>query len=127
MSPESMSAEGIIRARSRLVAALALGLLAPGVTSGAPARAQEASFTLVISGNKFDKAELEVPANQRLVLVVKNQDKTAEEFESNDLRVEKVIPPGKEIRLTVGPLQPGRYYFFGDYHEATANGHIVAK
>lgn len=114
-----MTRGGMAR-RALLLAGLAL--LAAG-----PARAQEAAYTLTIAGNRFDKAELVVPANKRIVLVVKNTDKTPEEFESNDLRVEKVIAPGKEIRLTVGPLEPGRYYFFGDYHEATANGYLVAK
>ncbi|MCC7047754.1 MAG: cupredoxin domain-containing protein [Alphaproteobacteria bacterium] len=106
--------------RALLLAGLAL--LAAG-----PAQGQDAAYTLTIAGNRFDKAELLVPANTRIVLVVKNTDKTPEEFESNDLRVEKVIPPGKEIRLTIGPLEPWRYYFFGDYHEATANGFLVAK
>lgn len=111
--------------RALLAAFLTMIAIAPGLV--APARAQDATFTLTIANNRFDQAELAVPANKKFVLVVKNTDKTPEEFESNDLRVEKVIPPGKQIRLTLGPLEPGRYRYFGDYHEDTANGFLVAK
>lgn len=111
--------------RAFLSAMLSAALLAGG---GLPARAQEMPvFTLTLKGNRFDKAEIVVPANTRLVLLIKNQDATPEEFESHDLRVEKIVPAGKEIRLTVGPLKPGRYRFFGDYHEDTANGFLIAQ
>lgn len=92
-----------------------------------PAFAQDTTFTLTLANNRFDKAELTVPANKKIVLVIKNTDKTPEEFESNDLRVEKVVAPGKEIRLTVGPLEPGSYVYFGDYHQDTAKGVLIAK
>jgi len=113
--------------RLKLTALLALAAGALGAALPAPVHAQDATYTLVISGNKFDKEELEVPAGKRFVLVVKNMDKTAEEFESNDLRLEKVVAGGKEIKLNVGPLTPGRYFYFGDYHEDTAKGYLVAK
>jgi hypothetical protein len=38
-----------------------------------------------------------------------------------------VIQGGKETSLYVGPLQPGRYEFFGDYNPKTARGFIVVK
>jgi hypothetical protein len=89
--------------------------------------AQAPVFTLTLSGNKFDKSELKVPANTRFVIVVKNEDATVEEFESNDLKVEKIVPAKGEIRVNVGPLKPGRYKFVGEFHEATANGVVVAE
>ena len=34
---------------------------------------------------------------------------------------------GDEITVYIGPLRPGRYEFFGDFHPDTARGHIVVK
>ena len=66
-------------------------------------------------------------AGKKLVLIVKNLDGKAEEFESKDLKLEKIVAAGKEIRLNVGPLKPGEYKFVGEYHEKTAKGVLVAK
>jgi plastocyanin len=82
---------------------------------------------LVIRNNRFEPAELKVPAGQRVKLTVHNQDSTAEEFESHSLNREKIIPPGAKAVVYVGPLKPGRYDFFGEYHEATAKGVLVAE
>ena len=89
--------------------------------------AADAEALLVIKGNRFEPAELRVPAGQRVKLVVHNQDSSAEEFESHDLNREKVVPPGAKTTVYIGPLKPGRYSYFGDYHPATAKGVIVAE
>ena len=122
-------ARGVARAKAA-AAAGALAALALSLSVGAAdrARAQDTQvFTLVITNNRFDVEELVVPAGKRFELVIRNQDATPEEFESSDMRVEKAVPGRGELRLTVGPLDAGRYYFFGDYHEATAKGYVVAK
>jgi uncharacterized protein (DUF58 family) len=103
---------------------LAAALCAAGA---AAARADEPSFSLTIKNHQFEPTELEVPANTKVKLVVKNADPTPEEFESHDLKREKVIQGGKETSLYVGPLRPGRYEFFGDYNPKTARGFIVVK
>ena len=66
-------------------------------------------------------------AGASFVLVITNKDKGPEEFESHDLRIEKVIPAGKTIRLKMPALKPGIYGFVGEYHEKTAKGQIVAE
>lgn len=91
------------------------------------AQAADPVFTIVIKNHKFEPARLDVPAGQKIQLVVKNMDATAEEFESSDLKREKVIAPGKEVTISVGPLKAGTYRFVGEYHEATAKGELVAK
>ena len=93
----------------------------------APATAQDLSFTLTIRDHRFDPQELSVPAGRKFRLVVKNLDATAEEFESHDLKREKVIPGKSEATLTLGPLKPGTYKFVGEFNEKTANGRIIAK
>jgi hypothetical protein len=56
-----------------------------------------------------------------------NSDDTPEEFESNSLKVEKVIPGGSKATVRIGPLKPGRYDFFGEFHEDTAKGVVIAE
>lgn len=89
--------------------------------------AADAEFKLVISEHRFEPAEIEVPANTKVKLVIENRDATAEEFESHELNREKVIPPKSTATVWVGPLKPGRYPFFGEFHEKTAQGALVAK
>jgi plastocyanin len=97
------------------------------LAAGTPAAAQEPTYTLVIKDHKFQPTEIEVPAGQKIALLVKNDDPTPEEFESVQLRREKVVPGGEQITVYIGPLKPGKYEFFGDFNPATARGHIVVK
>jgi hypothetical protein len=92
-----------------------------------PASAAELEVLLVIKNHRFEPAQLKVPAGQRLKLVVHNQDATPEEFESHDLNREKIVPAGAKVSLFIGPLKPGRYAFFGEFNEATAQGAVVAE
>ena len=94
---------------------------------GTSAAAQEPAYTLVIKDHKFQPTEIEIPAGQKIALTVKNNDPTPEEFESIELRREKVVPGGEQITVYIGPLKPGRYEFFGDFNPTTARGHIVVK
>ena len=109
------------RSFAPLLAALALAV------AGHAALAAEPEVALVIKNNRFEPAELKVPAGQRVKLVVHNQDGTPEEFESHELNREKVIPGGAKATIFIGPLKPGRYPFYGEYHEATAKGTVVAE
>jgi plastocyanin len=110
-------------ARSLAIAATlcAMALAATPASSAAP------ETTLVIKDHRFEPAEVKVPANTRVRLVVHNQDASAEEFESHALKVEKVIAGGAKASIFVGPLKPGRYEFVGEFHEATAKGVLVAE
>ena len=105
----------------KFVAVAALALLS------APAFAQDATVQLTLKDHKFAPAEVEAPANKPLVLEISNQDSAAAEFESKELRVEKVAPAGGKATVRVRALKPGRYKFFDDYHESTAQGVLVVK
>lgn len=105
----------------------ALLTLALVLATGAGARAQEPAYMLVIKDHRFEPTEIAIPAGQKIALTVKNNDPTPEEFESTELRREKVVPGGEEIIVYIGPLRPGKYEFFGDFNPQTARGHIVAK
>lgn len=82
---------------------------------------------LTIKDHQFSPAELKVPAGKKVKLVVSNLDSTPEEFESHQLNREKVIGGHAKSTIYVGPLTPGRYAFFGEFHENTARGVIVAE
>jgi len=89
--------------------------------------AQDHEARLVIRDHKFEPAELSVPAGQKFKLLVENQDATPEEFESNELNREKVVVGKGTITIFLGPLDAGRYPFFGDFHQETAQGVLIAK
>ncbi len=91
------------------------------------ARAVDPEVQLIIRNHRFEPAELKVPAGQRIKLVVHNQDKTPEEFESKTLKSEKVIPGGAKASVFIGPLKPGRYPFAGEFNEDTAQGAVIAE
>ncbi|MBE0627398.1 MAG: cupredoxin domain-containing protein [Burkholderiales bacterium] len=109
-------------------AAIPLLLIALG--AGLPfheAAAAGDTFTIAIKDHRFDPSELEVPAGKKLKLVIKNLDATPEEFESHELKREKIIAAKGQATINIGPLKPGTYKFVGEFHESTAQGRIVAK
>ncbi len=53
--------------------------------------------------------------------------RTAEEFDSTALKVEKVVAGNSSGNVRIRALAPGRYPFMGEYHSATAQGVVVAK
>jgi plastocyanin len=98
-------------------------LAALGISSQALAE----EFSLTIRDHRFEPAELQVPAGEAFTLSVSNQDASPEEFESDDLDIEKVIAGGQSAVIKLEPLDAGRYEFYGEYHEDSAKGAIVAK
>ena len=93
----------------------------------AAAAAEDPPYTLTIKDHKFQPTQIEIPAGKKIALIVKNNDPTPEEFESTELRREKVVAGGDQIIVYIGPLKPGKYEFFGDFNPTTARGHIIAK
>jgi len=91
------------------------------------AAAAEPEVNLVIKNHRFEPSEVKVAANQRVRLLVHNQDSTPEEFESKKLNREKIVAPGAKAVIFIGPLKPGRYEFYGEYHEDTAKGVVIAE
>jgi hypothetical protein len=89
--------------------------------------AADPEFSLTIKEHRYVPAELRVPAGKKIKLIVDNQDASAEEFESHELNREKVVPANSKVPVFIGPLAPGRYPFFGDFHQKTAIGVIIAE
>lgn len=82
---------------------------------------------LRIKDHKFNKEQLEVKANEKFKIKVFNDDASSEEFESKTMIVEKFIGPKKSLVITLGPLKPGTYEYFGDFHKSSAKGILIAK
>ena len=106
---------------------LALATFAIVVAAAAALAADPSEIAVTIENNRFQPDEIEVKAGAPFVLVVTNKDAGPEEFESKELRIEKVIPGGKTLKIRVRALKPGAYPFVGEYHEKTAKGRIVAE
>jgi hypothetical protein len=119
----ALSHVGRPRARPVAVTAAVLGAL---LTAGVSARAEELPM-LEFRHHRFEPDHIEVPAHVKFRLLVRNTDDTADEFESVDLNREKLVAPGQTITVFLGPLEPGEYKFFGDFHQDTAQGVIIAK
>ena len=89
------------------------------------ARGQD--LTVTIKDHKFQPAELHVPAKKRFTIYVVNDDPTPEEFESTSMKIEKIIAGKSKGVVRIGPLDPGRYDFFGDFNQASAQGIMIAE
>jgi plastocyanin len=109
------------------VFALFAGAMVMAAAAPVALAAGSAEPTIVIKDHKFEPAELHVPAGQRITVTVENRDATPEEIESKTLRVEKVIPGSGKGIVRFGPLHAGTYTFFGDFHQDTAQGKVIAE
>lgn len=106
----------------RSFAIAALLVLAASVS----ASADPGPVPITIRDHQFVPAEVTVPAGAKVELSIRNEQTTPAEFESTSMHREKVVPPGGAISLYIGPLSPGRYEFFDDFHPAS-RGFVVAQ
>lgn len=110
----------------KLFSYLALALL-PAFLVAPVASAADGEFNLVIQNHQFQPTEIQVPAGQKIRLIIENRDASPEEFESYELNREKLIAGNSKASVFIGPLTAGRYPFFGDFNQKTAQGVIIAK
>jgi plastocyanin len=114
----------LARARTSQSAFCAALLL---VVAPQPATAAEQVFYLAIVNQAFEPDSLTIPSGQRVKIMVMNKDSIPAEFESNDFHAEIVIPGKTELPVYVGPLEPGTYHFFNDFHPESKGTLIVKK
>jgi hypothetical protein len=115
----------IIRLGRTIIGCVLASMAGSGVV---PAFAEDAAkVSVTLKDHRFSPAEPTAPAGKPVLIEVTNLDATPSEFESKPLRVEKVVPGGSKITLQVRALTPGRYRFYDDYHEDTAEGYLVVK
>jgi len=80
-----------------------------------------------IRDHLFYPAEITIPADTKIKLIIINTDNAAEEFESYEMNREKVIPAGSRGVVFIGPLRAGEYPFFGEFFPKTAQGKVIVK
>ncbi len=107
-----------------------LRLLLPAVAVAAAvvcgsARADGPKTSLVIRNQQFIPPVVNIPAQTKIEIVVRNEDRMPAEFESYDLSREIVVPGLSAVSVYVGPLPAGRYRFFNDFNHA-ASGWVVS-
>jgi len=122
-NPSPGDRPGTADRRRRFLVALvsAVLMLIPGLSVA------DDEVHVVIKDHQFLPAEVRVKANTRIKLILRNDDATAEEFESFSLNREKVVRPGRSITIYISPLKPGSYEFFGDFHPDSAKGMVIAE
>jgi len=83
--------------------------------------------TLVLENHKFTPDQITIAAGQKVRLKVENRDDAYEEFDSDSLGREKVIPGKTTGVVVIGPLEAGKYPFMGEYHHETAQGLVIVQ
>jgi plastocyanin len=84
------------------------------------------TVVLTLKDHRFIPDQVSVPAGRTVRIELINQDAATEEFDSDDLRVERDVTPHDRTSFTVGPLKPGSYSFMGELHADTASGTLTA-
>lgn len=118
--------------RSRLwadaVAAIGAVVLATaGLPVGDTARADEMPlFKIEMKDGVIRPGRIEVPANAPFKLEISNTGETPSEFESTELKREKVLAPGSTSSIVFRRVEAGEYVFFDDFHP-DARATLVAK
>jgi hypothetical protein len=111
--------------RSKLLcSAFALLLILSAGSQGAD---EPVSLRITIQDHRFTPTELHAPAGKALAIAVTNNDDSTEEFESYDFDREQRIKAKETGIIKLGPMKPGRYPFFGDFHRKTAQGVLVVE
>ncbi len=103
-------------------------LFALALSAGVPAVAQEdPTFRIEFRDGEVSPREIVVPANTRIRLDLFNVGETPAEFESRELKKEKVLAPNTNSVLVIRTLAPGRYEFFDDFHPGRGPSVLIAK
>jgi heme/copper-type cytochrome/quinol oxidase subunit 2 len=108
--------------RAKLLACILLAM-----TPAMAGAEDEVTFRIAFKDGVVTPNRLEVPANRRIVLELVNLGETPAEFESLELRKEKVLAPGSSSTLVLRTLDPGEYQFFDDFHPQAPPSVLIAK
>ena len=84
-------------------------------------------YRLSARDGSFEPKTIEVPAGKRFKIEISNEGKGPMEFESRDLKQEKVLAAGARSSVVINSLKPGTYVFFDEYQPDMPKGQIVAK
>ncbi len=89
--------------------------------------AEKFTIDLAINNGVFTPQVLNVPTKKIIRIKVSNIGDQPAEFESTQLRKEKVLAPGAKSVVVIAPLREGSYVFFDDFHLDLPKGKIIAR
>jgi hypothetical protein len=92
----------------------------------APALA-DAPIVVHLKNHKFSPSVIKVKANKPAMIILYNDDDSADEFDSSSLKIERVVPGHNKGNIRLRALAPGKYPFMGEFHAATAQGVVIAE
>jgi len=95
--------------------------------AGAAIADEDPVFAIEFTGGAIMPPLLEVPAGTRFKLELRNTGVDPVEFESLELRKEKVLGPGVTTFIVIRRLDPGEYRFFDDFHPGMPPARLVAR
>ena len=72
-------------------------------------------------------AELRLPAQRPLTVVVSNQDRIRHSFAVPALGRNWDMAPGSRVAVNPPPLRPGSYPFYCRFHRSTMVGTVVVR
>jgi hypothetical protein len=84
-------------------------------------------YVVVLKNHNFNPPVITVTSGEKFKLIIDNQDATAEEFESHDLKREKIIKGNTKSVVFIGKLSAGEYKYFGEFNEDEAKGKIIVN
>ncbi|ASI92595.1 cupredoxin domain-containing protein [Vibrio mediterranei] len=88
--------------------------------------AEKFTVELTINNGVFTPQVLNVPTKKIIRIKISNIGDQPAEFESTQLRKEKVLAPGASSLVVIIPLREGTYTFFDDFHLDLPRGKIIA-
>jgi hypothetical protein len=92
-----------------------------------PVWADDAPIAVHLKNHKFTPATIKVKANKPSMIVLYNDDASADEFDSASLKIERVVPGHQKANIRVRALAPGKYPFMGEFNASTAQGVVIAE
>src|SRR5215467_5550120 len=84
-------------------------------------------YKLVAKDGVFEPATIEVAAGKKFKIELSNEGTGPMEFESKDLKQEKVLAKGAKSSIVVNGLKAGTYTFFDEYKPNAPKGNVIAK
>ncbi|HKB95926.1 MAG TPA: cupredoxin domain-containing protein [Rhizomicrobium sp.] len=104
----------------RLLLAVSISMTATPVMADEP-------IVVHLKNHKFSPAVIKVKANKPAMIILYNDDDSADEFDSSSLKIERVVPGHNKGNIRLRALSPGKYPFMGEFHAATAQGMVIAE
>ncbi len=100
--------------------------LAAPLLAATPARA-DAPIIVHLKNHRFTPSVIKVKANKPAMIMLYNDDATADEFNSSSLKIENVVAGHNKGNIRLRALAPGKYPFMGEFHAETAQGVVMAE